>query len=105
MARTTSISEARARLPELARSVASTPGRVEYISHRDLEEDIAMTTRSHLRYLEDSLRELRARNAGAFRLGGSIASDLTDADVETGIEALKSEAAAAADAKGDRLPG
>jgi len=103
MSRSTSISEARARLPELARRVAEKPGGVEYIHHRDLDEDIAMTTRSHLRYLEDSLRELRARNATGFTLAGSMASDLSDAAVEAGIEALRREAGTSAAAKGGEL--
>ena len=99
MKRQMSISEARARLPELAHRIAASPGRVEYIAHRDLDEDIAMTTRSHLRFLEDSLRELRRRSAGEFRLAGSMSTGLSDAQVEAGLAAVKAEAAGTADAK------
>lgn len=99
MSRSTRISEARSRLPELARRVAGTPGRVEYISHRDLEDDIAMTTRSHLRFLEDSLRELRGRTAGTFTLSGSMATDLGDRDVDAALDALRTDATARAHAK------
>jgi hypothetical protein len=66
------ISEARARLPELAKRLAAMPGRVEYISHRDLDEDLALTTRAHIEYLEALVKELRARNASEFALAGSV---------------------------------
>jgi len=99
MSRPTSISEARARLPELARRVAGTPGRVEYISHRDLEDDVAMTTRSHLRFLEDSLRALRARTAGAFSLSGSMATEVGDAELDAALDALRTDASVRADLK------
>ena len=75
------------------------PGCVEYISHRDLEEDIAMTPRSHLRFLEDPLLALRARAAGAFRLSGSMASERSDADLDRDFDALRTEAKAGAEAK------
>jgi len=99
MKRPISISEARARLPELARRVAGSPGRVEYIAHRDLDEDIAMTTRSHLRFLEDSLRELRGRDGTDFRLSDSMSTDLSDEAVEAGLAAVKATARGAADVK------
>jgi hypothetical protein len=99
MKRQISISEARARLPELAHRIAGSPGRVEYIAHRDLDEDIALTTRSHLRFLEDSLRELRSRSAGAFRLAESMSTDLSDTQVEAGLTAVKREASGGEDAK------
>lgn len=103
MARRTSISEARAHLPELARRVAATPGRVEYISHRDLEEDIAVTTRSHLRFLEDSLNALRARAACSFAMAGSMTTDRSDAELDAALESLRAEAAASSDHKRDGL--
>lgn len=94
-----SISEARARLPELVRRIAGSPGRVEYITHRDLDEDIAMTTRSHLRFLEDSLRALRGRAATDFRLADSMSTELTDAEIEAALADVKITAAQGADAK------
>lgn len=103
MARRTSISQARAHLPELARRVAATPGRVEYISHRDLEEDIAMTTRSHLRFLEDSLNALRARTASSFVVAGSIETDLSDGELDVALESLRQDAKAGSDLKQDGL--
>lgn len=94
-----SISEARARLPELARRIAGSPGRVEYIAHRDLDEDIAMTTRSHLRFLEDSLREIRSRTAPTFRLADSITTELSDAQVEEALASGRAEATTRGDRK------
>ena len=103
MARKIGISEARARLPELARRVASAPGGVTYITHRDLDEDIAMTTRSHLRFLEDSLAELRARSSRGFRLAESMTSELDDATLEAALEALRAATTQAAEAKRSTL--
>ena len=76
------ISEARARLTEMAHRIAGSPGRVEYITHRDLEDDIAMTTRSHLRFLEDSLAQLRARATDSFRLAESMSTECSDEEVD-----------------------
>jgi len=100
-----SISEARARLTELAHRIAGSPGRVEYIAHRDLDDDIAMTTRSHLRFLEDSLAQLRARAAGDFRLADSMTTDLTDAELEAALAGVEREAAGAAADKQRDLDG
>jgi len=91
MSRKLSISEARAKLPELARRLVKSPGRVEIITHRDLDEDIAMTTSSYIRYLEDSVQELRHR-AGGFKLAGSVTSSLTDDELEGALEQTKVDA-------------
>ncbi|GMV07699.1 MAG: hypothetical protein AMXMBFR53_39740 [Gemmatimonadota bacterium] len=99
VSRTTIISEAQACLAKLARRVAGRPGAVEYIRHWERDEDIAMTTRNHLRYLEDSLREIRARHATGFTLAGSMESDRSDAAVEAEIEALRREGGRSAAAK------
>jgi len=72
MERNLGISEARARLTELAKRVAAAPGRVEYITHRDLGEDLALTTRAHIEYLEALVKELRGHRTGEFRLAGSV---------------------------------
>jgi hypothetical protein len=96
MAKQISVSEARARLTELAHRIVGSPGRVEYIAHRDLDDDLAMTTRSHMRFLEDSLAQLRARVAGDFRLAESMATELTDAELEAALAAVQHGAAEAA---------
>ena len=98
MSRKLSISEARAKLPELARRLVKSPGRVEIITHRDLDEDIAMTTSSYIRYVEDSVRELRNR-AGDFKLAGSVTSSLTDEEIERALEEMRAGAKAQADEK------
>ncbi len=66
---------------------------MEIITHRDLDEDIAMTTSSYIRYLEDSVRELRIR-ACDFRLAGSATSSRSDEEIEGALETMKAEAAA-----------
>lgn len=83
------ISEARARLPELARRVAAVPGAVEYIEHRDLDDDLALTTASHIRYLEATVAELRKRASRPFRLAGSMTSALSDEAIEAGLGAAR----------------
>jgi len=105
MERPMGISEARARLPELARRIVAAPGRVEYITHRDLEEDIVMTTRSHLRFLEDSLAEMRRRSASSFRLAESMSSDLPDEAIEATLARVKSQARESAERKRAGLSG
>lgn len=93
MERRPNISEARARLPELARRVAATPGAVEYIEHRDLREDLALTTASHIQFLETTIAELRRRTTRPFALAGSIRSGLSDGAVEDAISAARQETA------------
>jgi hypothetical protein len=93
MKRTTNISEARARLPELAKRVAATPGAVEYIEHRDLPEQLALTTASHLRFLETLVAELRRLTARPFSLEGSIRPKLPDAELEASLAAARREQA------------
>jgi hypothetical protein len=85
------ISEARARLPELARRVAATPGSVEYIEHRDLPERIALTTASHIEYLKTMVAELKRRTTRPFVLEGSIRSTLTDDEIEASLAAARRE--------------
>jgi hypothetical protein len=99
MARRISISEARAKLPDIAKRVARAPGAVQYIAHRDLEEDLALTTASYIRYLETMVMELKKRNTNAFVLAGSIETELTDEELDAALTELKDAAAAAADAK------
>jgi hypothetical protein len=94
-----SISEARSKLPELAHRLAASPGSVEYIAHRDLDEDLALTTRSHIRYLETTMEELRKQVAKPFILAGSITSDLSDDELDAALSAGREEQRALAEAK------
>ena len=52
-----SISEARARLPELAHRVMDAPGEVVIIEHRDRKERLVLTTESHYRAMEAAVQE------------------------------------------------
>jgi hypothetical protein len=100
-----SISEARSRLPELAHRLAGSPGSVEYIAHRDLDEELALTTASHIRYLETTMEELRKKVARPFMLAGSIASGLSDEELEAALAANRDEQRALSEAKLGELGG
>jgi hypothetical protein len=93
MKRPMNISEARGRLPELARRVTSEAGAVEYIGHRDLPEDLALTSASHLEFLRASVQELKRRTTTPFILTGSISTSLPDEELEAGLAAVRSEQA------------
>lgn len=96
MKRTTTISEARAKLPELAKRVVSTPGAVEYIEHRDFSEKLALTTESHLQFLETTVAELRRLATRPFSLEGSIRSALSDTELEASLAAAREEQSSSA---------
>lgn len=100
MAGEMSISEARKRLPEIARRLVASPGAVEYIAHRDLDDLLAITTRSYVRYLETTVAELRKRVAEPFSLAGSIAAAGSDEALEEALADLRRDAAARAEEKG-----
>ena len=95
-----SISEARSRLPQIAQSLVREPGSVVYIEHRDMDERLAVTTESHLRYLETMVSQLKRRAAQPFTLAGSIQSELSPAQLAAEIAAVR---AAAAAEQGERL--
>jgi hypothetical protein len=91
MPRRINISEARARLPELARYVIHSPERVVMIEHRDLPDTLVLTTESHLNYLHTVIRELRKQNGSEFRLAGSIQSDLSAEELEAELDSMRRE--------------
>lgn len=91
------ISEARGKLPELARYLARHPDQVVLVEHRDMDERIALTTERHLRYLEAVVRELKARVSKPFRLEGSVSSTLSDEELDAALEKLRVERARAAE--------
>src|SRR5688572_21991962 len=99
MRRRIGISEARGKLPELAKHLARNPTDVVLIEHRDLRERIAMTSEENLRYLETMADELRKQAAGSFRLAGSITSQLTDDELEAALARLREDAARLSDQK------
>ena len=98
-----SISEARARLPELARYLSGSPDGVVLIEHRDREERLALITERRLRYLESLSAASFVREGGSFQLAGSMTSDLDDEELEEALSALKRETEARADRKGEEL--
>lgn len=91
MPRSMKISEARGRLPELAKYLAKHPARVVLIEHRDLDERIALTTESHLRHLEAQVAELRKRLARPFQLSGSVTTELSDEELDRALLDLRAE--------------
>jgi PHD/YefM family antitoxin component YafN of YafNO toxin-antitoxin module len=98
-----SISEARARLPELAQSVMDSPGRVIIIEHRDRKERVVLTAESYLRSLERKVEAMKQQPTAPFKLFGSMTSDLTDEELEAALAAMRAEAAAEAAAKIKRI--
>jgi Ni,Fe-hydrogenase maturation factor len=95
------ISEARAKLPELAKRVIATVGTVEYIEHRDLPEQLALTTESHIQFLETTVAELKRRTTQPFKLEGSVRSKLSDEELEASLAAARKEQA---DRAASRVP-
>jgi hypothetical protein len=87
------ISQARSRLPELAKYLARHPDQVVLVEHRDLDERIALTTEGHLRYLETLVKELRKQVSRPFRLAGSITSALEEEELEVALKEVKAEQA------------
>lgn len=94
-----SISEARARFPELAKKVSARPGAVEYIEHRDLQGHLALTTASHIAYLEATIAELKKRLGTPFSLMASISSSHSDAEIEAALKTSREEQAREASSK------
>ena len=98
-----SISEARARLPELARYLAGTPEGVVLIEHRDRSERLALITERRLRYLESLVSASLVREGESFRLAGSMTSDHDDEELEEALAALKREREVEARRKDEEL--
>jgi hypothetical protein len=83
-----SISEARARLPELAQRAMDSPEPRIYIRHRDRKERLVLTTESHIEMLEAMVMNLRKRlGRPSFRLEGSAATELSADDLAAAIAA------------------
>jgi hypothetical protein len=98
MSNSLNISDARARLPQIAQALVREPGSVMYIEHRDLDERLAVTTESHLRYLESMVRRL-THGSAAFSLSGSIETDLSPQELDAAIRSLRAEATDRSDEK------
>lgn len=87
------ISEARGKLPQLAKFLADHPGEVVLVEHRDLDHRIALTTEGHIRYLETVAKELKKQVSRPFKLAGSIASSLSDDQLEAALRTMREEQA------------
>lgn len=99
VSRRLNISEARSKLPELAKFLAQHSDQVILVEHRDLEETIALTTEGHLRYLETAVKELKKQICKPFKLAGSITSQLSDEELEEALKELREEQARLGDQK------
>jgi len=88
-----SISEARARLPELAQRAIDAPDELIIIEHRDREERLVLTTEGHIRMLEAMVAGFRGSRSGAapFKVAGSLRTDLTDAELEAALARHRAE--------------
>lgn len=93
-----SISQARARLPELALRAMEAPHDYVIIEHRDHEERLALTTERYIRMLEarnEALMKQLTRNAEPFKLEGSMSTDLTPEELEAWLLKYRAEQAEA----------
>lgn len=71
MERCVKISDARARLFDLVESVTGEDGVVVLLEHRDRAERAALVSERYLRYLQNTIMELRRYGGRPFRLAGS----------------------------------
>ena len=83
------ISEARARLLELASRVASRGGEVVVIENRRRGERVVLVSESYLRSLEVRVQEMEKKPADTFVLAGSVESDLTAEALAEAITELR----------------
>jgi hypothetical protein len=83
------ISEARARLLELASRVASRSGEVVVIENRRRGERVALVAESYLRSLEVRVQEAEKKTGEAFVLEGSMESDLSAEALAAAITQLR----------------
>jgi hypothetical protein len=99
MTRHISISEARGKLPQIARLLKRSPHEVVLVEHRDMDDRLAIVSERHLRSLESIVRSLREQFSKPFRLAGSIESKLSDQELEEALGAIKKDAQSKAAAK------
>jgi lipoate-protein ligase A len=91
MARHISISEARGKLPQIAKLLKRSPDEVVLVEHRDLDDRLAIVSERHLRNLESIVKSLKDQFSKPFRLAGSIESELSDQELEEALETIKKE--------------
>lgn len=83
------ISDARARLLELAGHVAARPGEAVLIENRRQGDRVALVAESYLRTLEATVAEMQKKPAEEFELVGSIETDLSPGELAGAITALR----------------
>jgi hypothetical protein len=81
-----SISDARARLAELADYVMAMPGRKVLIEHRNRKERLVLTTEAYIDYLEDKVLQALQDSSRPFKLFGTVESVLSDDELEAALE-------------------
>jgi hypothetical protein len=91
MARSISISEARGKLPQIAKFLKKSPREVVYIEHRDMDDRLAIVSERHLRNLESIVKSLKDRFSKPFRLAGTIESKLSDQELERVLDSVKKD--------------
>jgi hypothetical protein len=99
MARHISISEARGKLPQIAKLLKRSPDEVVLIEHRDMNDRLAIVSERHLRNLESIVKSLKDQFSKPFRLAGSIETKLSDEELEEALETIKKEQEQTAAAK------
>jgi hypothetical protein len=98
MQRPITLAEAQERLPEIGKRLNQAPHFVEYISDPGLPVDLAITTRSHIRYLEVMAKRLDDLTE-PFVLAGSITLNGSDDEIERDLAADRAEQNALFEAK------
>lgn len=99
MARPISISEARAKLLELAQYLQRRPTEVVLIQHRDRPERLALTTESHIRFLKTMVRELKKNGSRPFKVAGSMTTELSDHELEAALQEDRKQRARTSESK------
>jgi hypothetical protein len=85
------LSTARARLFKLADLVSNSDGAVVVLERRGHTEPVALVREARLAYLESRVAELEKREEVPFRLAGSLATPLDDAQLEQALRAIRIE--------------
>ncbi|MGH7504574.1 MAG: hypothetical protein ACRELX_02945 [Longimicrobiales bacterium] len=99
------ISDARARLPELARRVVEDPQAIVVIENRRLSGRAVLIAEERFQILEAAASMLRGGMEASFQLAGSIATALDDADLDAAVAVLRAEQHAAEVARQAALGG
>ena len=103
MAKRFSISEARDKLPQIAKLLRRSPHEVVLVEHRDVDERLAIVSEQHLRDLESLVKTLKAKLTQPFQLAGSINSNLSDNELEDALKTMREEQKSIAESREKEL--